>query len=155
MTCSTSTFMRGNRYCICCSRLKLRVATNLCLYSQSTTNHIHPQYIEDTMATSLAVPVAYITILITALAIFSRVYRRRKLGMSPYSIGTDVEYKGSHMLKLLPSREDIIRIMVPLSPTSRPIHLNPLIPIPTGQSRQISSPTPSHRRCETNLEDQG
>jgi hypothetical protein len=35
----------------------------------------------DNMATSLAVPVAYISVLITALAIFSRVYRRRKLGM--------------------------------------------------------------------------
>lgn len=34
------------------------------------------------MATSLAVPVAYITVLVTALAIFSRVYRRRKLGES-------------------------------------------------------------------------
>ncbi|KAI9632594.1 Sec62/63 complex, subunit Sec66, partial [Dioszegia hungarica] len=30
------------------------------------------------MATSLAVPVAYITVLVTALAIFSRVYRKRK-----------------------------------------------------------------------------
>lgn len=43
-----------------------------------------------TMATSLAVPVAYITVLVTALAIFSRVYRRRKIGKS--SAGT----KGSH-----------------------------------------------------------
>ena len=32
------------------------------------------------MATSLVVPLAYITVLVTSLAIFSRVYRRRKLG---------------------------------------------------------------------------
>ena len=32
------------------------------------------------MATSLAVPLAYITVLVTSLAIFSRVYRRRKAG---------------------------------------------------------------------------
>ncbi|TXT10910.1 hypothetical protein VHUM_01661 [Vanrija humicola] len=30
------------------------------------------------MATSLAVPIAYITVLVTALAIFSRIYRRRR-----------------------------------------------------------------------------
>jgi translocation protein SEC66 len=32
------------------------------------------------MATSLAVPIAYITVLVTALAIFSRIYRRRRAG---------------------------------------------------------------------------
>jgi len=42
------------------------------------------------MATSLAVPVAYITVLVTALAIFSRVYRRRKLGTHlPHLLSTD------------------------------------------------------------------
>jgi translocation protein SEC66 len=34
------------------------------------------------MATSLIVPVAYITVLVAALAIFSRVYRKRRAGMS-------------------------------------------------------------------------
>lgn len=32
------------------------------------------------MATSLAVPIAYITVLVTSLAIFSRIYRRRRAG---------------------------------------------------------------------------
>lgn len=32
------------------------------------------------MATSLAVPIAYITVLVTAMAIFSRIYRRRRAG---------------------------------------------------------------------------
>lgn len=32
------------------------------------------------MTTSLFVPVAYITVLVTAMAIFSRVYRRRRAG---------------------------------------------------------------------------
>ena len=35
------------------------------------------------MATSLAVPLAYITVLVTSLAIFSHVYRRRRIGLSP------------------------------------------------------------------------
>ena len=34
------------------------------------------------MTTSLYVPLAYITVLVTSLAIFSRVYRRRKAGES-------------------------------------------------------------------------
>lgn len=37
------------------------------------------------MATSLFVPVAYITVLVTAMAIFSRVYRRRRAGALVYS----------------------------------------------------------------------
>lgn len=40
------------------------------------------------MATSLAVPIAYITVLVTAMAIFSRIYRRRRAGECHDPIGS-------------------------------------------------------------------
>lgn len=59
------------------------------------------------MATSLFVPVAYITVLVTAMAIFSRVYRRRRAGaLAPFLLIMVANYFTSFSL------QDINRTMV-------------------------------------------
>lgn len=79
---------------------------------------------QDTMATSLVVPVAYITVLVTGLAIFSRIYRRRRLGQScslplvPLDPTPPSPLVASSFLLTPASREDIIRAVVPLSPAT-------------------------------------
>lgn len=110
-----------------------------------------------TMATSLAVPIAYITVLVTSLAIFSRVYRRRRAGkwqlswldgwlcnqptsshlpstlppainqqISPVKAPIHLPLHLPCITVLTPSREDVVRAMVPCTPRARHLHHAPV-----------------------------
>lgn len=123
-----------------------------------------------TMATSLAVPLAYITVLVTGLAIFSRVYRRRKAGEWWYgvcdcsqrsisSVDTDSSSDTSVLTILfVSSREDDMGSLVPDPPRARHLHLPAILfigePRP-GLVAQIGTPGQSHGRREAYLEIKG
>lgn len=123
-----------------------------------------------TMATSLVVPLAYITVLVTGLAIFSRVYRRRKAGewwfgvcdcsqRSISSVDTD-SFSDTSVLTILLvfSREDDMGSLVPDPPRSRHLHLPAILFIGEPRPRlvaQIRTPGQSHGRREAYLEIEG